>query len=92
MSLDRPTRTVSVKILAHTAEEAIALVKALDRALPGVKLTSGVRPSERTQSKATRFDYEYYAFALVTFTLSASGEARPTAENAKTAFMEGRRP
>ena len=89
---DRPTRTVSVKILAHTAEEVLATVRALDRALPGVKLTSGVRPSERTQSKTGRFDYEYFAFALVSFELTLSGEAKPTARNAVRAFTEGRRP
>ena len=89
---DRPSRTVSVKLLGHTPEEILAVLRALDRTLPGIKITSGVRPSDPSQSRATRFSFEFYCFALVPFELTPSGEAKPTARNAVRAFTEGRRP
>lgn len=92
LTLDRPTQTVSLKVLADRPEEIFAVLKSLDRVLPGVQLTSGIRPSERTQSTATRFDYRYFAFALVSFELTPSGEARPTQRNSILAFKAGRQP
>lgn len=89
---DRPSKTVSVKLLGHTPEEILAVVRALDRVLPGVKITSGVRPSEPSEGRATRFSFEFFCFALVPFELSPSGEAKPTQRNAILAFKEGRHP
>ena len=90
--VDRSSKTASIKILAHTPQEALAVVRALGRVLPGVKITSGVRPSDRSQSTSTRFDFEFFCFVLVPFELTAAGEARPTQKNAVLAFKEGRAP
>ena len=88
--IDRPSKTVSIKILANTADEVLAVIRAINRILPGVRITSGIRPSDHTTP--SRFPSEFYAFVLVTFELTPGGEARPTQRNAVTAFKEGRRP
>ena len=88
--VDRPSRVVSLKVQGNSAEDILAVVRTISRVLPGVRITSGIRPSDH--ATPSRFPSEFYAFVLVTFTLSASGEARPTAENAVLAFREGRSP
>lgn len=94
MSLQRNNKTVSVKI-AGEPEPIMALVRVIDSALPGVVITTGVKPSDHKGTKG-RFDYPYFCFLLVSFELvgSGSGEpiARPTQRNAILAFKEGRTP
>jgi hypothetical protein len=88
--LAHKTRTVSVKISANTPDEILAIVKLLNRHLPGVRLTTGIKLGDH--ATPTRFPDDYFAFALVSFELTAAGEARPTQKNAVLAFEEGRRP
>jgi hypothetical protein len=85
---ERNNRTVSVKIQANTPEEIMALVRAINGELPGVKMTSGIKPSDHRDAQG-RFDYGFYCFLLVSFELTASGNARPTQRNAVIAFQEG---
>ena len=90
---ERPTRTVSLKAQGNSPEDILAIFRAIDRILPGIKVTSGVHLSDHArarQGEPTRFDYDFYGFALVTFELSPSGAARPTQANAIRAFKEGR--
>ena len=88
--IDRPSRVVSLKIQGNTAEDILAVIRAINRVLPGLRITSGIRPSDH--ATPSRFPSEYYAFVLVPFELAPSGEAKPTAKNAVLAFTEGRQP
>jgi len=88
--VERANRTVSVKVQGHSAEEILAIFKALEKVLPGVQITSGIKPS--SFQSGNRFDYPYYSFALVSFELTPDGNARPTQRNAVLAFEEGREP
>ena len=89
MSQGHVSRTVSVKVQGNAAEEIFAIVKLLERKLPGCRVTTGIRPSDHTKGKG-RFDFEYYLFLLVPFELDPDGNARPTERNAVLAFQEGR--
>lgn len=90
MALERNNRTVSVKIQGQTAEEIFALVKMIDAELPGVKITTGIKPNQYPEAlRVGRFNYAYYAYLLVSFELTPAGTARPTQHNAVLAFREG---
>lgn len=88
--IDRPSRVVSLKVQGNTAEDILAVIRAINRVLPGLRITSGIRPSDH--ATPSRFPSEYYAFVLVSFELNSAGEARPTQRNAVIAFKEGRSP
>ncbi len=89
-NLAHKTRTVSIKISANTPDEIFAIVKLLNRYLPGVRLTTGIKLGDH--ATASRFPDDFFAFALVSFELTSAGEARPTQRNAVIAFREGRSP
>jgi hypothetical protein len=93
MGPERNNRTVSLKIQGQTPEEILALERRIDEVLPGCKMTTGIKANEYPAAQRTgRFNYDYYAYVLVSFELgvSPSGQpvARPTQRNAVLAFKE----
>jgi len=91
MSPERNNRTCSVKIQGNTPEEIAALIRFFSESLPGVKVTTGIKPSDHEGAKG-RFDYAYFCFLLVPFELTPSGSARPTQTNAVLDFKAGLTP
>lgn len=94
-ALARNNKRVSLKIQGQSPEEILAVKTAIDTFLPGVVMTTGIKPNlYPTKQEKSRWDYAYYAYVVVSFELVASSSgapiARPTQRNAVLAFQEGR--
>lgn len=96
MDQNRLNRTVSIKVQANDPNSILAFFRTVEKILPGVKITSGIRPTDPVPSfdkpvSVQQFRYDYFSFALVSFELTPEGNARPTQRNAVMAFKTGRR-